>query len=67
MRRSRRRSPQPLATGTTPASLNLLRFPIFTPWPVISMLVVHPWTGAMYDLDVPTAVLLKEVAPPPDQ
>jgi hypothetical protein len=37
---------------------------ILTPWPVVGMLIVDPATGAMWELDVPTAFTLpKEPAP----
>ena len=39
---------------------NLLWFPVLTPWPPIAMLIVDPLTGAMYDIDVPTAIVLRK-------
>jgi hypothetical protein len=43
---------------------NLLWFPFLEPWPVVAMLIVDPWTGAMYDIDIPTAVVLRKLPAP---
>ena len=43
--------------------------PILWPWPVVGMLIVDPLSGAMYDIDVPTAIVLRKqpVALPPSE
>jgi len=45
---------------------NLLWLPVITLWPPISMLIVDPLTGAMWDPEVPRAVVLRKqsVVPP---
>lgn len=63
--------PQTVEFGTSTTAnywWNLAWFPLLTPWPPIAMLVVDPLTGAMYDLDVPTAIVLrKQAALPPNE
>jgi hypothetical protein len=65
--------PETVAFGTSVTGnywFNLLWLPILTLWPPIAMLIVDPLTGAMYDIDVPTAVVLRKqvsAALPPNE
>ena len=43
---------------------NLLWTPLLTPWPIIGMLIVDPWDGAMWEIDVPRVVTLEKSASP---
>jgi hypothetical protein len=55
--------PETVAFGTSINGnywFNLLWFPLLTLWPPVAMLIVDPLTGAMYDIDVPPAIVLRK-------
>jgi hypothetical protein len=39
---------------------NILMTPVVVGWPVVAMLIVDPITGAMWQIDVPTAIVLQK-------
>jgi hypothetical protein len=55
--------PETLVFRTTTTAnywYNLLWLPILPPWPLVAMLIVDPLDGAMWELDVPTAIVLRK-------